>query len=167
LQVSKISSSYLFVLLLLFQQFDVGLEAKGSTISVINEPGQDIFITPDTTAKITSEAIIVDTIVPDTNIIKDDALKFPVKYHARDSIRVNIIDEVVYLFGAATVDYDDMHLQSDYIVIDMNKKELYAEGIKDSTGVLSGTPEFSQADQKFRSNSIRYNLKQKRAKFLM
>ncbi len=164
MQVSKISSSYLFVLLLLFQQFDVGSEAKGSTISGINEPDTNIFIAPDTTAKITSEVIKVDTIVADTNITKDDALKFPVKYHARDSIRVNIIDEVVYLYGAATVDYDDMHLQSDYIVIDMNKKELYAEGVKDSTGELKGTPEFSQAEQKFRSKSIRYNFETKKGK---
>ena len=43
-------------------------------------------------------------------------------------MRVNIADEIVYLYGAATVDYEDLHLKADYIVIDMGKKELFADG---------------------------------------
>lgn len=72
-------------------------------------------------------------------------------------MRVDLEEEVVHLYGEATVDYDDMHLKADYIVIDMNNKELYAEGLPDSLGVVHGTPEFSQGDQQFRSTSMKYN----------
>ena len=164
LQVSKISFAGFFILVLLFQQLDVGSEASASTIPDFYNLHKDTFPEPDSTIKVIRDSTKTDTLTVDTNVVQDDALKFPVKYHARDSIRVNIIDEIVYLYGAATVDYEDMHLNADYIVIDMNKKELFAEGITDSAGVLNGTPEFSQAEQKFRSTSIRYNFDSKKGK---
>ncbi len=107
--------------------------------------------------------IKADTLAGDTNVA-NEGLESEVKYHARDSMQVNIESEIVHLYGAATVDYQDLHLQSDYIVIDMKNKELYAEGWPDSNGVVSGTPEYSQADQKFRSNAIRYNFDSKKGK---
>ena len=164
LQVSKISFAGFIIFVLLFQQLDVGSEASGSTISGLFQLRKDTLQESDTTKKVHLDTIRPDSLIADTNIVQDDALKSPVKYHARDSMRVNIIDEVVYLYGEATVDYEDMHLKADYIVMDMNKKELYAEGITDSTGIVTGSPEFSQADQKFRSSSIRYNFESKKGK---
>lgn len=46
----------------------------------------------------------------------------------------------------------------------MNAKLLYAEGSMDSTGHLSGTPDFTQGDQQFRSQNIRYNFQTKKGK---
>lgn len=100
----------------------------------------------------------------DTNASDEEVLKSEVHYHAEDSMRVDIESEIVYLYGKATVDYQDLHLKANYIVIDMNQKLLYAEGTKDSAGVLSGTPEFTQGDQQFRSNNIRYNFETKKGR---
>jgi lipopolysaccharide assembly outer membrane protein LptD (OstA) len=94
----------------------------------------------------------------------DEVIKSKIKYHAQDSIRVDIEHEIVYLYGNATVDYEDLNLTANYIVIDMANKELFAQGTKDTAGVLSGTPEFSQGDQKFRSNEIRYNFQTKKGR---
>lgn len=164
LQVSKISLLVLINLLLLFQQFAVGDEGLVVTTYAVNDTGKLLFQEPDTLPVTGKDSIKADTLSVDTNIANDNTLQFPVKYHAKDSIRVNIIDEIVYLYGSATVDYDDMHLKADYIVIDMNNKEMFAQGVTDSTGTIKGNPEFSQAEQKFRSTNIRYNFNTKKGK---
>ena len=96
--------------------------------------------------------------------IDTESLKSKVKYHARDSLRVDIQKELVYLFGNAVVDYEDLHLTADYIRIDFENKEIYAEGSIDSSGALKGKPEFSQGAQQFKSNAIRYNFNSKKGK---
>ncbi len=106
-----------------------------------------------------------DTIVLSADTTIDtESLKSKVKYHARDSLRVDIENELVYLFGDAVVDYEDLHLTADYIKIDFEKKEIFAEGTTDSTGELIGKPHFSQGAQEFRSNAIRYNFNSKKGK---
>ena len=146
--------------MLLFQQFVVGSEAVNAGVNLL--PDSNVAQQPDSSAlKPVSDSL---RITADTNVTSDDQLRSKIKYHAKDSIRVNIEDQVVYLFGNATVDYEELHLEADRIVIDMNKKQLYAEGTKDSLGYERGTPIFSQGDQKFRSNNIHYNFETKKGK---
>ncbi|MFN8142943.1 MAG: putative LPS assembly protein LptD [Bacteroidia bacterium] len=153
-QVSKISTPLLALFLLVFQQFAVGSRAPFSPTGIV------LPLDSDTLAPASG----VLTINADTNATEDDVLKSQIHYHATDSIRVDVENEVVYLYGNAKVDYEDLHLKANYILINMGKKDLYAEGTTDSLGVLSGAPEFSQADQQFRSNSIHYNFETKKGK---
>ena len=148
--------------MLLFQQLVVGSEADN--LGKVGAP--DSSIKPDTSVKTTidSTAVGVDSLQLDTSEASEEVIKSKIKYHAKDSIRVNLENEIVYLYGDATVDYEDLHLEADYIMIDMQNKELTAEGTKDSTGVLKGSPNFSQAEQKFRSNAIRYNFQTKKGR---
>ena len=125
----------------------------------------------DTSTSLSTDTNIVlsrpsdkDTLGLDSSSNNDDVIKSKIKYHAKDSIRVDIENQIVYLYGKATVDYEELHLAANYIVIDMSKKELFAEGTTDSSGVVEGSPEFSQADQKFRSHSIHYNFQTKKGK---
>jgi lipopolysaccharide assembly outer membrane protein LptD (OstA) len=148
--------------MLLFQQLVVGSETDNLGTSLV----------PDSTVQVDSLRIIaidstvigVDSLPLDTNEESDEVIKSKIKYHAKDSIRVDLENEIVYLYGEATVDYEDLHLEADYIVIDMANKELFAEGTKDSLGVLKGSPNFAQAEQKFRSNAIRYNFQTKKGR---
>ncbi|MEO8088251.1 MAG: putative LPS assembly protein LptD, partial [Bacteroidota bacterium] len=96
--------------------------------------------------------------------VDTESLKSKVKYHSRDSLRVDVENELVYLFGEAVVDYEDLHLTADFIKIDFDKKEIYAEGTVDTTGELIGKPHFSQGAQEFKSNAIRYNFNSKKGK---
>ena len=148
--------------MLLFQQLVVGSETDNLGTSIV----PDSTVQTDTLKLNVNDStvIAVDSLQSDTTAESDEVIKSKIKYHAKDSIRVNLENEIVYLYGEATVDYEDLHLEADYIVIDMQNKELFAEGTKDSSGVLKGSPNFSQAEQKFRSNSIRYNFQTKKGR---
>src|SRR6185295_1609428 len=125
----------------------------------------EMFLADTDTIQPMIDTLAADSITVPVDTTEDsDALKSKIKYHARDSIISDIENEVVYLYGNATVDYEDLHLQADFIKVDFNKKEIYAEGSIDSLGRLQGKPEFSQAEEKFKSTSIRYNFETKKGK---
>ncbi|MFM7217153.1 MAG: putative LPS assembly protein LptD [Bacteroidota bacterium] len=114
---------------------------------------------PDTTRSLADS-----TLLSADSTEEEAILPFPIKYHATDSIRVEVDSQVVYLYGKARVDYDDLQLTADFIRIDMNRKEVSAEGLPDSTGALQGKPEFSQGAQEFKATSMRYNFESKKGK---
>jgi lipopolysaccharide assembly outer membrane protein LptD (OstA) len=153
-QVSKISALCLFLGVGLFQQVAVGgndLRAVQDTLPTVNDSD---------TAIVTSDSLRT----PDDTLVSSEGLSLPVKYHARDSIRVDVEQEAVYLYGAATVDYDDLHLEAERIRINMGAKEVFAEGVTDSLGNTIGMPHFSQGPQEFRSRAMRYNFQTKKGK---
>ncbi len=141
------------VFLLVFQQF-----AVGSRLSQIVQDSVNL-AQPDTISLNDSLTISADTLIS-----SDNTLKSKIKYHAKDSIVADLENETVHLYGQAIVDYEDLHLEANYIKINMSAKELYAEGTLDSLGNLIGTPKYSQGAQEFRSNAIRYNFETKKGR---
>ncbi len=95
---------------------------------------------------------------PDVPLSKD-SLDAPVEYTARDSMRYDIANEKIYLFGNASVQYQTMTLTADYIIFDWANNIVIAEGVPDSLGKLSGLPNFKDGDQQFSSKKMRYNFK--------
>jgi len=91
-------------------------------------------------------------------------LDSPVKYHARDSIRFSIDLKMVYLFGEAQINYQDIELKADYIEINQETKEVYAIGVADSTGKVSGKPVFKSGEQEFVAENMRYNFNTKKGR---
>jgi len=88
-------------------------------------------------------------------------LQDQVKYGARDSMRYDLAHQTVYLYGQATVKYQDVELTADRIKLDLGKKEVQAFGTTDSTGAPTGLPEFTQGGHKVSADSIRYNFETK------
>ena len=84
-----------------------------------------------------------------------------VKYGARDSIRYSAREQTVYLYGAATVTYEDLQLTADRIRYSFKNEEAQAFGVPDSAGVIVGKPMFKQGAQEFNADSIRYNFRTK------
>src|SRR5262245_56966819 len=72
----------------------------------------DTIVKTDTIAKTDTIINKTDTIAgkPDTSKKEGEDLKSKIKYHARDSMRVDVENQIVYLYGAAIVDYQDLHL---------------------------------------------------------
>lgn len=88
---------------------------------------------------------------------KPGFLKEEVKYQARDSIRTDLRGEVIHLYGEAKIEYDGIVLEADYIALNMKDNSLYAEGVRDSLGVLQGKPVFNDHGAVYKSETIHYN----------
>ncbi len=97
---------------------------------------------------------------------KRSDLDAEVKYHARDSIRFSVDLKKVFLFGEAQINYKDVELKAAYIEIDQETKEVYAEGMVDSTGKTIGTPQFTSGGQSFSATKMRYNFDTEKGKII-
>jgi len=113
-----------------------------------------------------SENLAIDSLKVDSSYIKKvkvdtlnspDALEFPVKYIAKDSIRIDMKSKLVYLFGESEVYYQDIELKAENININMDSNIVTAKGKKDSTGKYFGEPVFSEKESTVNSHEIKYN----------
>jgi lipopolysaccharide assembly outer membrane protein LptD (OstA) len=72
--------------------------------------------------------------------------------------------QVVNLYGGAKLKYGNIALEADYIRLDWSKNEVFAKGTLDTaTKKIIGLPVFTQGQDKYDSEEVRYNFKSKRA----
>ncbi len=100
----------------------------------------------------------------DTVKISKNALKSKVVYSARDSIRLEVENQKVYLYGDAHVTYEDTKMDAEQIILDTKNNFVSAKGILDSTGKRIGDPKFSDGGQEFSSRGMSYNFETKKGK---
>ncbi|MBL0049160.1 MAG: LPS-assembly protein LptD [Bacteroidetes bacterium] len=96
--------------------------------------------------------------------ISKSALKSKVVYSARDSIRLEVELQKVYLYGDAHVTYEDTKLDAEQIILDTKNNFVTAHGIVDSTGKRIGDPKFTDGGQEFSSKGMSYNFETKKGK---
>ncbi len=84
-------------------------------------------------------------------------IEAPINYNADDSIVGSFDGQKVYLYNNAKVTYQQIELTAYFIELDLETKEVYAEGIKDSTGTLVQKPIFKDGREEFESHTLRYN----------
>ncbi|WP_321289933.1 putative LPS assembly protein LptD [uncultured Sunxiuqinia sp.] len=84
-------------------------------------------------------------------------LEAPINYNASDSIVISLDGQKVYLYKEAMVTYQTIELKADYIELDLETKEVYAEGVPDSVEVVQGSPVFKDGEEEFESKTLRYN----------
>ncbi len=108
-----------------------------------------------------TDSIGNDSINAIVNVEKSQ-LEEEIDYQCRDSLLYHVKDQYVELFGEGIVDYGTIHLESAYIRIDFQKFMILAFGMPDSNGVVQGTPLFTDGDQTFESDTIRYNYETKK-----
>lgn len=84
-----------------------------------------------------------------------------VTFQAKDSV-VLIGTEHASLFGESQVEYQEFKLNSAQIQMDLDSTIVAANGVKDSTGVLSGTPVFKDRSGEYESETMRYNFRNER-----
>ncbi|GAA4270393.1 putative LPS assembly protein LptD [Hyunsoonleella aestuarii] len=105
---------------------------------------------------------IQDSTVSDSIKPKKSLLEFIVKYKAKDYTSFNKKEQKLYLFNEAEIDYGDMNIKAGNITIDYSKNEVYAKGIKDSTGYTQ-SPIFNQAGNVVEPDSILFNTETEKA----
>jgi len=114
---------------------------------------------------IISDTVITTSISGDTVIdenINRTQIEAKVERFAKDSIVQDIANRKVFLFGEAIINYEDITLKANYIEIDLLTNTVFAAGTEDSTGKMIGLPEFTQADQVFKSKTMTYNFNTKK-----
>jgi hypothetical protein len=123
-----------------------------------------------------SDSLVLDTptIVPnmlladfdpmDTVVLRPSkaAMKDVVEYYARDSMPYDALTKTVYLYGDAYVNFEDMRLEADLIIIEFDKQLITARGTPDSLGNLIGKPFFKQGGSDYRAKEIKYNYNSKK-----
>ncbi len=92
-----------------------------------------------------------------TKKLSPNAISQIVYYSAADSTVNDLQRRYTYLFGDAVVKYEDMELRADYIEIDFRNNELYASGVLDTSGRMTGNPVFKQGEMEYKAHEIKYN----------
>ena len=85
-----------------------------------------------------------------------------IKKYASDSIKFNIMQKKIYLFGNAYIEYDQTKISAGYIEINWADNTIYAENYIDSLGNKIGYPIFTEKGESFSAKSIKYNFTTKK-----
>lgn len=92
--------------------------------------------------------------ISDTKNMMDE----DVDYSATDSI-VMLSDGTIVMYNNAKVKYGDIELEAYYIRMNQDSSMLFAEGVRDSNGVLTQSPIFKDGSETFDAEKIKYNFK--------
>ena len=114
-------------------------------------------LVPDS-LQIRSDSTVTDTI---RGLLKisPDAIEKQVTYTASGYIKNDLINKKATLVGEAVVNYDNIKITADSIEFDMETNQVFAVGLKDSTGQIIGKPVLEIGAQKYDADTLRYNFK--------
>lgn len=115
-----------------------------------------------------SEQIIYaqDTLTPPKaapQVINDPDLESILTYSSRDSIYSDLKKKQVHLYGDASLNYEGIDMKADYLLIDLNKKEVFASYTLDSLGRRIGSPVFVDGTDTVHAGQLRYNFDTQKA----
>lgn len=94
--------------------------------------------------------------------LSKDSLDAEVQCSAKDTIWYELANKRIHLINKATIKYKTIDLKANYIIFDWNSNILTAVGREDSTGQVSGFPDFADGENKFKAKSLKYNFKSKK-----
>ncbi|MGS2726269.1 putative LPS assembly protein LptD [Psychroserpens sp. BH13MA-6] len=94
---------------------------------------------------------------------KKETLQDIVNYKAKDYVKLNQRKQQTTLYNQAEVNYTDMNIKAGIIVIDHGTDLIYAGRLKDSSGVYSQAPVFTQGQSVIEPDSIIFNQKTRKA----
>ena len=109
-----------------------------------------------------------DTVKADTVLLKvrkpaAGAIDSKITYKSADYIKRDIINKKFILVKNAVLNYGDLEIKADSIIIDMNTNLLFAIGRRDTTGKVQGKPAFKEGSNTFESDELTYNFKTRKA----
>src|SRR5690606_19178023 len=100
--------------------------------------------------------IAVDSIKTDT--ARTERLEDVLAYNSDDQIH-EWKKKMSYLLRNAIVNYTDMEIRADYIEINWETGDVYADGKRDSTGIIVEPTIFKQACKEYEQHSFKINFK--------
>jgi hypothetical protein len=117
---------------------------------------------------IDSLVIKKDMVTADTASLKlrrasKSAIDSKITYKATELIKRDLINKKFILVKNAVINYGDIEIKADSIVIDMNTNLMFAIGRRDTTGKVNGKPAFKEGSNAFESDELTYNFKTRKA----
>ncbi len=91
--------------------------------------------------------------------LSKDTLDAPVNYEAEDSAVVLVLDKKILLYGKTKTTYKDIELTAPIVEMDQQSSMLTAYNKRDSLGDVIEEAHFTQGENAFTSDTIRYNFK--------
>lgn len=110
---------------------------------------------PDSLAVIPAQAA--------TDSVNKPVLEATITYTAQDSTIADFENQKVFMYKKGVVTYQNIELKADFIMLNFTTKEVYAEGLPDSTGAIVGTPVFKMGEEEFESKTLNYNFETQKA----
>ena len=94
---------------------------------------------------------------PDSAQRKTAALDAPVHTKARDSMHYDVRRRLVTLYGDGELQYKNQQFNAGYVQLDMGQRQLFAEGVKNDSGVMKENPKFREGNDLYDMEAIDYN----------
>jgi len=134
------------------------------TITKVNIPAQREVVFPLSDSLNSKPLSVVDSVKTDTiKPQKESFLTASVVATAKDYMRYDRKNGQAYLYNEAKIVYGDLTIEAGLIILDKQKNEIYAFGIKDSTGTYTQSPIFTQGENIVKPDSIRFNFTTEKA----
>jgi len=86
-----------------------------------------------------------------------------IKYTARDSIQMDVPNQIVRLYGEAKITYGEVELTASEIEINYVTKIVSAQSTTDSLGNEVGKPVFQDGNEMYETDNMKYNFESRKA----
>ncbi|MEN8121266.1 MAG: putative LPS assembly protein LptD [Bacteroidota bacterium] len=119
---------------------------------------EDVVKTDD--PKTTQDSVSVDS----TKIKEADqgVIEAPINYSAKDSMMISLKTKMIYSYGEANVEMDQMNLEAGFIKVNMDSDYIYARPQFNENGEQEGNPKFQQGSENYDVDSMKYNFETKK-----
>jgi len=151
--------------MLLVNYFVYSQQNLSDSANIIN----DTLRTPNFEPKIFNSSVD-SSLKTSTNVdvktfkVAENELDDNVKYKAQDSIIYDIPNKTVYLYGRASIKYQEMDMSAGYIKYNWDSSEVYAKAMyDDSLGAIKRV-EFKDGSGEYTANEAKFNFKIKKGK---
>ncbi len=114
---------------------------------------------PNDSIKASNDSVIVDSVSlkqPESEV------KSPISHSAKDSMRFSLAKKMLYSYGDAKLQMNDLNLTAGYIAVDMETGVIAAHSILDKKGKSVQEPVFKQGGKEYKIKTIKYNTKTKK-----
>ena len=115
------------------------------------------------TILIQQDSVITDTIEAKVRRSSPNAIDQQVSFSAIGYRNTSLKNKKVVLIQGAVVNYGEIEIKADSIILDMQTNLLFAAGRKDTSGVIAGKPSFKEGAQEFDCDELTYNFKTHKA----
>ncbi len=98
----------------------------------------------------------------DTLYLNDSTLTDKIIYSAQDSIFSDLKERKIHLFGKAQIVHQGIEMKAGYLMMDLEKNEIYARYSYDKDSNRIDFPVFKDGSEEIKAGAIRYNLQTKK-----